>query len=440
MNQFLAVNVFILIFHLVLSNKINACDVNEIFVHKQICELGEFNDPIFILYSVNPVEGFNLRRDVYLRMAIFLKKLRNIKEYSNAQLVLSPFHHLYHWKSHFRQSNIFWNHFFDLDSLKLFTNVIDMWEFFDIIHKTSGRQTVDISEVYVLQQYDSMFENGIFVDKFDEISCQRNEYDNYHFLEYFNITEKTITCLRFQGSASLLVKVLEEYKTKLHTPGTPRVVLFAHAETALHDFFGDDEYWRARRSMRFNNYLQSIATAYRYEFLRSTNEKDLIKRPNLWTEEKPYRGALGGEYLCVHMRRADFIYGREGQLPSLRSTANQIKRTLVELGLHKVYLSSDCSGSEFHDIKTMLRGVNLYKFKPPWEYHVQLADGGLAVIDQIICSHARWFIGTFESTFTYRIYEEREILGFPQETTFNTLCKRDDLVDCNRNSVWPIRF
>lgn len=155
---------------------------------------------------------------------------------------------------------------------------------------------------------------------------------------------------------------------------------------------------------------------------------------------QPYRGALGGEYLCAHMRRADFVYGRESQLPSLRSVANQIKRALAQLGLHRVYLSSDCSGSEFHDIKSMLRSVNLHKFKPPWEYHVQLGDGGLAVIDQIICSHARWFIGTFESTFTYRIYEEREILGFPQETTFNTFCKRDDLVDCNKNSVWPIKY
>lgn len=155
---------------------------------------------------------------------------------------------------------------------------------------------------------------------------------------------------------------------------------------------------------------------------------------------QPYRKAIGGDYLCVHMRRADFVYGREAQLPTLRSVANQIKRALAELGLHKVYLSSDCSGSEFHDMKTFLRGVNLYKFKPPWEYHVQLGDGAVAIVDQIICSHARKFIGTFESTFTYRIYEEREILGFPQDLTFNTLCKRDDLLDCNRNSIWPIRY
>lgn len=155
---------------------------------------------------------------------------------------------------------------------------------------------------------------------------------------------------------------------------------------------------------------------------------------------QPYREAVGGGYLCVHMRRADFLYGRESQLPTLRSIANQIKRSLAQLGLHKVYLSSDCSGSEFHDLKSLLRSVNLHKFKPPWEYHVQLGDGGLAIIDQIICSHARKFIGTFESTFTYRIYEEREILGFPQEMTFNTLCKRDDLADCNKNSVWPIIY
>ena len=29
----------------------------------------------YILYDVNPGEGFNLRRDVYMRMAVFVKKL-----------------------------------------------------------------------------------------------------------------------------------------------------------------------------------------------------------------------------------------------------------------------------------------------------------------------------------------------------------------------------
>lgn len=213
-----------------------SCDVRELFVRKRTCEPDEIkiakpikptDDPVFILYSVNPVEGFNLRRDVYLRMAIFLKKLQRVSGYSNARLVLPVFHHLYHWKSHFRQSNIFWNHFFDLDSLKRYTNVIDMWEFFDILIERDGQQIVEIGEVYVLQQYEAMFESGIFIDKYEETSCTRNEYDNYHFFEYYNITEKTITCLNFQGSASLLINVLEEYKHKHHTAGKPRIVLFA---------------------------------------------------------------------------------------------------------------------------------------------------------------------------------------------------------------------
>lgn len=318
-----------------------------------------------------------------------------------------------------------------------------MWEFFDIIKSETASKKIEIGEVYKLQHFESMFENGVFVDKFEEAACTRHEYENYHYMEnYYNITEKTITCINFQGSVMLLKDILDAYKDRYDSRKSimPRIVLFAHAETALHDFFGDAEYWKARRSMRFNKNLRNIGNSYRSDFLLSNDEHDKVQKPYLWTDEKPYREAIGGDYLCVHMRRADFVYGRETQLPTLRSVANQIKRALAELGLYRVYLSSDCSGSEFHDMKAFLRGVNLYKFKAPWEFQMQIGDGAVAVIDQVICSHARKFIGTFESTFTYRIYEEREILGFPQEMTFNTLCKRDDFYDCNRNSVWPIRY
>lgn len=69
-----------------------------------------------------------------------------------------------------------------------------------------------------------------------------------------------------------------------------------------------------------------------------------------------------------------------------------------------------------------------------------MKDGGVAIVDQIICSHAKAFIGTYESTFTYRIYEEREILGFSKDTTFNTFCKYEDGKNCEKNSVWPIAY
>lgn len=290
MNTLLILSVLSFVFHLVLSQY---CDINEIFVIKNICtnnweegeqEKGE--ESVYILYSVNPVEGFNLRRDVYLRMAIFMKQLRNFKGYRKAQLVLPSFHHLYHWKSQFRQSNIFWNHFFDLPSLKQYTSVLDIWEFFDLIRFETDNDNLEISEVYKLSHFESMFENGVFVDKFEEAACTRNEYDNYHYMEnYYNITERTITCINFQGSVMLLKDILDEYKDKFEKKG-PRIILFSHAETALHDFFGDSEYWMARRSMRFNKNLRAIGDAYRTDFLGSTDDKDKVQRPELWMDEK----------------------------------------------------------------------------------------------------------------------------------------------------------
>jgi hypothetical protein len=45
-------------------------------------------------------------------------------------------------------------------------------------------------------------------------------------------------------------------------------------------------------------------------------------------------------------------------------------------------------------------------------FHI-VKDGGIAIIDQLIASHAKYFIGSYESTFSFRIQEEREIMGFP---------------------------
>lgn len=48
----------------------------------------------------------------------------------------------------------------------------------------------------------------------------------------------------------------------------------------------------------------------------------------------------------------------------------------------------------------------------------------------------RYFIGTYESTFTFRIQEDREIIGFPTKTTFNYLCRIKE--KCNSNGQWEI--
>ena len=60
---------------------------------------GELKPVRYILYDVNPGEGFNLRRDVYMRMAVFVKKLNRAFPSTYWVLVLPPWGHLYHWQS-----------------------------------------------------------------------------------------------------------------------------------------------------------------------------------------------------------------------------------------------------------------------------------------------------------------------------------------------------
>lgn len=207
-----------------------------------------------------------------------------------------------------------------------------------------------------------------------------------------------------------------------------------NAETVLHDHWGDRQFWRARISMRFNSYLIDVAN----EFVRRTF--DYV--PRTATTQEHTQSNSGGNFICAHLRRADFIYGREKTTPSLRSAAEQIKAALKRFDMQNVFVSSDCSGTEFMELKSHLRRYRTSRFTPEsQEQRAALRDGGIAIVDQIICSYARYFIGTYESTFTYRIYEEREINGFPRSNTFNTFCKNsDDDISCNRNPTWPIVF
>lgn len=93
---------------------------------------------------------------------------------------------------------------------------------------------------------------------------------------------------------------------------------------------------------------------------------------------------------------------------------------------------------EYDSLKAELSKYEVYKYNPSEEIMEKHKDGGVAIIEQIICSHAYYFIGTHESTFSFRIQEEREILGFPVERTFNRLCGKN--TKCEKPSLWKIVF
>ena len=82
----------------------------------------------------------------------------------------------------------------------------------------------------------------------------------------------------------------------------------------------------------------------------------------------------------------------------------------------------------------------LMKYDPPKEILHNYGDGGVAIIDQWICAHAQYFVGTCESTFSFRIHEERDIFGFHGDKTFNCLCGDKKLGKCEQPSKWRVVY
>lgn len=100
--------------------------------------------------------------------------------------------------------------------------------------------------------------------------------------------------------------------------------------------------------------------------------------------------ARGGNYLCAHLRRADFVNGREETTPTLRSAATQIFHKLKALQLRTVFISSDCTGQEYRSLKSYLSRYHVKRFKPSSSIERDhFKPGGIAIVDQIICSHAK---------------------------------------------------
>lgn len=83
------------------------------------------------MYDVNPGEGFNLRRDVYIRLANLVHFLNEAEPWV---LVLPPWGGLYHWQSDIVQEKLPWSHFFDIPSLKFHIPVIEFEEFLQRKH------------------------------------------------------------------------------------------------------------------------------------------------------------------------------------------------------------------------------------------------------------------------------------------------------------------
>ncbi|NXC87755.1 OFUT2 fucosyltransferase, partial [Cercotrichas coryphoeus] len=385
----------------------------------------------YLLYDVNPPEGFNLRRDVYIRVASLLKTLRKSE---NWVLVLPPWGRLYHWQSpDILQVRILWSEFFDIPSLNRNIPVIEYEEFL----AESGGPFIE--QIYVLQGYAEGWKEGTWEEKVDERPCidqlmyskDKHGYYRGWFWGYEETRGLNASCLSVQGSASIVAPILLKNTSA-------QSVMLDRAENLLHDHYGGRDYWNTRRSMVFAKHLRVVGDEFRKKYLQSTDEADRTQYKEDWTQMRVKTAtALGGPYLGVHLRRRDFIWGHREDVPSLQGAVKKIHSLLETLKLEKVFVATDAVEEEIQLLKKLL--PEMVRFEPSLEELELYKDGGLAVIDQWICAHARYFIGTSVSTFSFRIHEEREILGFDPKTTYNRFCGETEK-NCEQPTHWKIVY
>ncbi|XP_026073405.1 GDP-fucose protein O-fucosyltransferase 2-like isoform X1 [Carassius auratus] len=426
---------YLVLILIILFYKFSSATMDDIFRAGQSMMLSPVaaasRDVRYLLYDVNPLEGFNLRRDVYIRMASLLKTLRKNGDWV---LVLPPWGRLPHWQSpDINQVRIPWGEFFSITSLQANIPVIEYEEFIS----ESGGPFID--QILVLQRSAEGWTDGKWEEMADEPTCieklmyskDKHGYYRGWFWGYEETRALNVTCLSAQGHASTLAPVLQN---KLNAMS----LMLDRAESVLHDHYAGKDYWDTRRSMVFAKHLRIIGDDFRAKYLNSTDKQDQTPYNDDWTQMKNRLGsAKGGPYLGVHLRRKDFIWGHREDVPTLKRAVKKIRSLLKKHKLQQVFVATNADEEELSKLKRML--PEMVRYEPTCEDLKLLKDGGVAIIDQWICAHGRYFIGTSVSTFSFRIHEEREILGFDPKTTYNRFCG-DDENECEQPTHWKIVY
>ncbi|OON19939.1 hypothetical protein X801_04187, partial [Opisthorchis viverrini] len=187
-------------------------------------------------------------------------------------------------------------------------------------------------------------------------------------------------------------------------------IYLGSAETVIHGQLSEwsAEYWTIRRSMVFASELRDVADEFRRTYLNSTDIPDHTFSPfsipgrgpgSAWLHRTwPFAPAVGGPYLAVHWRCGDYVQSsgdRWINTPSPVQLASQIRFALDYLAsehstvINVVFLSTDANKIDIDELGTHLERVKLLRFEPTPERWVALGPGGIAIVDQWICSHAR---------------------------------------------------
>ena len=254
----------------------------------------------YLIYDVNPGEGFNLRRDVYIRVANLVKYMNDRGE--DWILVLPPWRHLYHWQSRYiEQEALGWKSFFDLTNLNYYVPVIE----FDEFMRLEGYHGID-HILYMQRHPNSAQYSGkelIETSRCTERYIYHQDENNYFRGYFWNLEEvfaRKHDCVSVQGHALVLADFLKTLNA--------RSVLIERFEQVLHINYGSVDFYNARRSLVFARHLRGVGNAFRFSYLNSNDEDDNTHYEEDWREQIPLDGhAHGGPFLGLHVRRGDFL-------------------------------------------------------------------------------------------------------------------------------------
>eukprot|EP00056_Hartaetosiga_gracilis_P015444 m.56 g.56 ORF g.56 m.56 type:complete len:286 (+) comp25_c0_seq1:200-1057(+) len=246
------------------------------------------------------------------------------------------------------------------------------------------------------------------------------------------VESSSLSCLNMVGSAELLAPTilasLANITAQHSQPNNMEpAIMVARLEVVSSVSPTQLLYWNIRRSMRFLPLLERIA-----------DDVMLDK--------------VGGKsYLAVHLRRADFLVARRDKVPPLSVTTAQIAELLDMYGLSDVFVASDARPDDEEFNTFLMQGGERSKWNGQ-EVHFHrleghevggLKSGQIAVVDQIICTHARVFLGTPSSTFTSRIQEERDLHTHHDEVTSHLLLQQqpppNSSFDTNTRAIWQVK-
>lgn len=167
------------------------------------------------MFDSNPGEGFNLRRDVFIRAAVMMRAMRSAHPALNFTLVLPPWLNLYHWRTdpNASRESFSWSAFFDVPSLSAYTPVIDL---VDLIRMEPD---IVVDSAITLQSVNG---RGGWSEAFGERAAIRPCHRAPRFIpdsagplpyvdsarRFLGVGAHEVLCVTVQGKASVLESIL----------------------------------------------------------------------------------------------------------------------------------------------------------------------------------------------------------------------------------------